>query len=899
MKKRFTSLAIAISMVLAGNLSLQASNSSELYRTLGSAEISSVLMTTDDDLTAAQQELQEAITSAETLYGDGSLAGASDLSAAITAAKAVLDNTESTADDLTAAVSTLETAMLAYRIASSTGTAPTVVTGSYVARGSTMALGRLTVSSSSDILEQGFCWSTDSDPSVLDNRSTDYYSNNGNIYKLDGLEPSTVYYVRAYAMTTDYAVGYGDVVKVITIPAGNCTGDYDNGGSDAEDARISAALEGGLYYYNHFTSINGLYISCHYGSSTATADCSYGGWMRVGPNSSYQATGTILHEMAHAVGVGTHSVWYSSTSPMRSGSGSGYWLGDRATEVVRFFDNDDTALLNGDGTHMWPYGINGASEDTHQEILYIANAMIVQALGEDGLPPTSGFGTPAYTFDCEDNVKYYIKNSSSSRGLYSKYLINSSTNRLRSVEMTASEALANDSAAWYIEFDPTTCYYILKNAATGLYFSYQSTGTNGITLISRNNVTTNEKFQLMMSREDTELGVGESTFTDRAYWIIHTTSSTTPPCLSTSATGTSITSSFDLSGDTKEQNWLILTEEKVSSLEGAVSSILLSDLAVNGTTIDGFSNDVREYTMDVDPTSIPVVTATAGPVFDGTIEIEQVTSIPGTAVVTLTSTSGEVNTFSITFNANYMYNWDGQGGSSAPTAYGWSSTPAVTWSAANGSSGCRYMDPGNGEYTSYRYSGADFDESRILWIRYNNSEKFMFSFSGLTPGKSYTLSFKYGWHNNGTSTPRLTAGIYQASDSTLVEGSDSTFSTSYTKKLMRSLEKTFVVPSDFTDTNYYFAITCRTNNDAMIALSDMQLVDANVDTSVDKVMDSSSSLSVKVVDGGVKVTTPEATDLHIHNVTGGLVKEESLTGTKYINLAPGAYIVNGVKAIVK
>ena len=85
-------------------------------------------------------------------------------------------------------------------------------------------------------------------------------------------------------------------------------------------------------------------------------------------------------------------------------------MGDRVTELLRFWENDASSVLNGDGTHMWPYGINGAHEDTGSEMLYIGCALIAQALGEDGLPPTGGFCTPAYAFNQEDTIKYYIKN---------------------------------------------------------------------------------------------------------------------------------------------------------------------------------------------------------------------------------------------------------------------------------------------------------------------------------------------------------------------------------------------------------------------------------------------------------------------------------------------------------
>ena len=128
-----------------------------------------------------------------------------------------------------------------------------------------------------------------------------------------------------------------------------------------------------------------------------------------------------MHEMGHAIGVGQHEIWWNGN--LRANGDRGDWLGERANAVLRFWDNNPTAVMTGDNTHMWPYGINGAHEDTGSEVLYIGNGLITQALGEDGLPPTGGFATPAYVFEQEDHVKYYLKNEDETAGLYTSYLV--------------------------------------------------------------------------------------------------------------------------------------------------------------------------------------------------------------------------------------------------------------------------------------------------------------------------------------------------------------------------------------------------------------------------------------------------------------------------------------------
>ena len=259
------------------------------------------------------KDLQAVIDEALAVDADESLTGAADFNEAIKTAQAAADNLEATTEELAAAGEALQDAMLLFSISNPTDEAPEVVTDTRYARGSTLAFGRSTITGVAigQLKEHGFCWSTDPEPTILDNRTTEFINNNGYIYVMRNLEPSTIYYVRAYAMTQGNAVGYGDPIKIITIPKGQITWTYNNGGPADANARINAAVGSAVDYWNNLTSIKGLNLTVNYGSGTPTADCSYGGWMRVGPNASYQRTGTILHEMGHAIGVGQHGMWWS------------------------------------------------------------------------------------------------------------------------------------------------------------------------------------------------------------------------------------------------------------------------------------------------------------------------------------------------------------------------------------------------------------------------------------------------------------------------------------------------------------------------------------------------------------------------------------------------------------
>ena len=536
----------------------------------------------DNDIAVLKTELQSRIDEAEQLLAqDANAKGMAELQEAIDMAKAELSS--DTDANYPTVARELKRASLAYRVANASGAVPSVSTHSFVARGATMAFGRNTVSgvTASNLLEQGFCWSTHPEPTVLDERSTKYYTQNGRVYAMENLTPSTIYYVRAYAMTKNYAVGYGDVVKVITLPKGNVTWGYDNGADAEANVRINTAVADAAWILNQITSINGLYANVHYGSGTPTADCSYGGWMRVGPNSSYQRTGTILHELGHAIGVGQHNIWYGSTSPLRAGSGTGNWLGDRATAVVRFLDNSATSVMKGDGTHMWPYGINGANEDTDDIMLYLSNALIYQALGEDGLPPTSGFATPAYTFAHEDTVKYYIKNESETYGLYTSYLV-VENDKVVWKSMSADEVLSSDAAAWYVTFNPTNQYYQLRNAATGRYMSHA--GATATTL------SDNTNFHLMRSRVDVLVGKNSKKMNVRGYWMVKPQKSLTPPCMVASAGGKVTSGTFDLTDGAHAQRWVFLSKDDVADFDEVANDVYKDELSEWVTRVESFLN---------------------------------------------------------------------------------------------------------------------------------------------------------------------------------------------------------------------------------------------------------------------------------------------------------------------
>ncbi len=520
----------------------------------------------DTDMDAVHAKLQTLIDEATEALGDASGNTASELQGAIETAQELLS--VSTTEGVQDAALALERATLNYHISNGEGSVPTVVTNPFVAMGVTIALGRSTVTNNgATISEQGFCWSTDPEPTVLDDRTTEYFTNNGRVYRMENLEAGTIYYVRAYAITNEWQVGYGDVVKIATKPQGSVSFWYNYGGDTEQNYRINSSFEECVWMYNNVAHITGFSISASYSAGTSTADCSYGGSMRIGPSSSYQQTGTILHETNHGVGVGTTSEWYNNAN-FRSNTSSGDWLGSYANEMVQFLQNDEGAYMTGDDTHMWGvtstsgasmknYGINGANEDSYSpadQLLYWGNIFLTHALHIDGLPCSSsvGFASPAYVFEQGDDTKYYIKCEDETYG-EGKYLGISGTS-LRNVSASAEEAAENDNLAWYITFNPKTQYYTFQNVGTGRYI--------GVSSSSLRATTSAATIQLIPSHKK----VTEGDFSKHSYWLTSSKGSYTLKAGSTSCS----TVSINFSDDATAQRWLFLTAEELSAYESGV-----------------------------------------------------------------------------------------------------------------------------------------------------------------------------------------------------------------------------------------------------------------------------------------------------------------------------------------
>ena len=155
-------------------------------------------------------------------------------------------------------------------------------------------------------------------------------------------------------------------------------------------------------------------------------------------------------------------------------------------------------------------------------------------------------------------IKYYIKSESESYGLYTSFLKENDDKTLNWTTMTTAEASLNDSAAWYVTFNPKTCYYTFTNVATKDQIAY----TSGVFKAKANAATTESRLQLMRGRVDVVSG-----FEPRGYYLARPENVASPHCLGASANNKVSPLTFNYANTQSRLRWLILTEEEAQQLD--------------------------------------------------------------------------------------------------------------------------------------------------------------------------------------------------------------------------------------------------------------------------------------------------------------------------------------------
>ena len=546
----------------------------------------------------AQQQLVDALQKAKAITAESAT---KDVMAAFT--------------DINAAIENGEFAVKLANATHGTGTAIKVTsTNHYCPTGATEALMRFETAGS-NVLERGVCWSTEHNPTVLDSRTNEYWTLNGNIYHITGLKSATVYYLRPYVMNNTYEVAYGDEVKIVTHPKGTCIGTWNEGAPTLEaNIRCRNAIRETIEYFNEWTGIAGFRLTGSYGAQTPTADCSYGGWMRIGPNAGNQAIGTVIHETGHGVGVGT-SARYADANVH-----SWKWFGREANKVYSFLENieanpyDETEEYNcmvGDGTHAWgrkatyDWFVNGADKDKHLQLQYAGGCILLYGMFVDGMNPTTGYtnGLPAYTYNFDEGKKYYIMCKNEALGLGTGLMTARTARLLRWKEVLGSKVFLTDNDAWNLEYDAQKGYYRFRNVGVDKYLSHSS----GATAVNIREVTStmpledSEEFQLMPDRTDVTLSNGYKTHGYWVTWKDNGNKSMTAGKLS-SGYGLMNIENFDFADTATRQQFIIIAEDELVNYRLA-NGFLLGDVNLDGKVDLVDAKLITDYYLGKNPAS--------------------------------------------------------------------------------------------------------------------------------------------------------------------------------------------------------------------------------------------------------------------------------------------------------
>ena len=542
-------------------------------------------------------QLDGIIAKGETELATGKPNGQDKLQVAINSAKNLKASGDIDADKVATANNIMDNAIFAYRVMNGTGTVPKVTTGEVIV-GSSAMVGRMSATGS-NIIERGFCWAENPEPTVMDIHTsysqTNDETNNSPVYIMYDVQPSTEYWVRAYALTKTYAVGYGDPVRVITLPKGETEYTFLWNGDDDHNEWLDNAMREATAYYNTWTAIKGFHPTANYSPGTETADCSYGGWINVGPWRCN--TGTMVHEMMHGTGVGQHGRYWDSN--LKDGI---WWQGERANRICHFFENYDSSRgnynCNGDGMHICYQG-NG------NDMQQIRSSLLMQALYEDGLPAVSDGACPFYSYESIDTLHYYITNCA--YGANTKYLCESSTGKLAYRATASTDELLSDSTyAWNIIYDKMTGLYFIKNLKSGKYFRHTGS-TVGLTATKPN---TSDAIQLMPARISMDFNFGGTVVKMKPYWFARGNRVEYPNVIAmNSASATSVsTPTLDFSNSATKQFWVILTPEDVQAMvagKNAMNQERLERLIAGSKTVAAARH--REVTEGQDDAFMAVV----------------------------------------------------------------------------------------------------------------------------------------------------------------------------------------------------------------------------------------------------------------------------------------------------
>lgn len=169
---------------------------------------------------------------------------------------------------------------------------------------------------------------------------------------------------------------------------------YGGGGDAGIQATLSNSMNFCVNTYNSHAYLHGN-IRAEYNSGVPTAQANFGGPITFGGSRNGR---TAMHEMGHVFGVGTRGEWGANLS-------GGIWRGSRGARLIQQIDGPG-AVINSDGTHFWPYGLNydneggGRNEICHvrmveafmQDMGLYQGISTISAVGDLNIPTNSSTG---------------------------------------------------------------------------------------------------------------------------------------------------------------------------------------------------------------------------------------------------------------------------------------------------------------------------------------------------------------------------------------------------------------------------------------------------------------------------------------------------------------------------
>lgn len=143
--------------------------------------------------------------------------------------------------------------------------------------------------------------------------------------------------------------------------------------ADEQDAykRITTVMDSAVKLYNTYSNLS-KFINVYYAPGVPTAEASSNGDLRFGENRSYMVVPTAMHEMGHTMGIGTTQEYWDVCK-------DGVFRNDKVQAKLRELDNDPTKELHCDRQHIWPYGLNQASEAKSEKDL-INHVILVETI---------------------------------------------------------------------------------------------------------------------------------------------------------------------------------------------------------------------------------------------------------------------------------------------------------------------------------------------------------------------------------------------------------------------------------------------------------------------------------------------------------------------------------------